>query len=288
MTLDKPNFVIIGAQKAGTTSLYHYLDQHPDVFMSAIKEPRFFSHLAKLEAGIAHPGSEAVTSLEAYRHLFDNATAKAVGEASVAYLDIPGTAHCMKQYIPHAKLIVLLRNPADRAYSQYLMHVREGTEHDRFEDAIVKGRYLKGGFYHKKLVPFFHHYGSQAIGVYFYDDLCHDPQALVQHIFRFLEIDDTFAPDLTVRHNVGGKPKNEWIARLFSMRRLNAFIKRIAPFWLVRMGISFKQLNYSRAPMPPHVRNKLLEIYKEDILALEHLLNTDMSRWLALEKETTA
>ncbi len=280
MTLDKPTFVIIGAQKSGTTSLYHYLGQHPDVFVSTVKEPRFFSHLARQAAGLPTPNAGTITTFEAYLDLFAGATARAVGEASVSYLDVPGTAVQMHRYLPDATVIAVLRDPVERAYSQYYMNVRAGREHARFEDAVAQHRYLRGGFYYRNLVPFFRHYGADKIGVYLYDDLRDDPLALVQDVFRLLGLDDTFAPNLTMKHHAGGKPRSAFFHTLLTMRRVNRWIKRTAPAGLVRMGMALKRLNYSRVPMPEHVGAHLREIYRDDILNLQKLIRKDLRRWL--------
>ncbi|MFM2123943.1 MAG: hypothetical protein RL328_394, partial [Acidobacteriota bacterium] len=139
-----PNFFIAGAPKTGTTSLYHYLDQHPQVYMSTIKEPHYFaseireSNIAPhRRRAIAQEGSDArsflagsmdhkrfggiVDSWPAYLRLFENATRQtAIGEASVCYLWSPSAAANIAASIPHAKIIILLRDPADRAFAQYL------------------------------------------------------------------------------------------------------------------------------------------------------------------------
>ena len=132
-----PNFFIIGAAKSGTTSLYHYLKQHPQIYMSPVKEPRFFAfHGETLEidrydqlsrADLRLILADSITKPSDYLALFNGVKdEKAIGEASPLYLQIPQVAARIHQFIPHAKLLAVLRNPIDRTYSQFLMHSRNG------------------------------------------------------------------------------------------------------------------------------------------------------------------
>ena len=113
-----PNFLIIGSQKAGTTALYHYLKQHPQIFLSKIKEPCFFAFegeeldLRSPTGAPVYMNRTAVTTVESYRRLFDTVTdEKAVGEASPIYIICPKAAKRIYHYIPHVRLIAVLRNP---------------------------------------------------------------------------------------------------------------------------------------------------------------------------------
>src|SRR5918997_438225 len=118
-----PNFLIIGAMKSGTTALYYYLEQHPEIYMSPVKEPNFFSSQEQENA------ADAVTHIGTYQHLFRGVSGqKAIGEAPHSYLYEPGAAAEIRRYSPDAKLIAILRNPIDRAHSHFLHMVRSGTE----------------------------------------------------------------------------------------------------------------------------------------------------------------
>ena len=132
-----PNFFIVGAAKAGTTSLHRYLEQHPQVFMSSVKEPRFF------EAGWEKIGKARfliparIAGEREYLQLFKEAgESKAIGEASPSYLYDEEAPYLIKEKIPKAKIIISLRDPIDRAYSQYLHFVRAGIETKPFCDAL--------------------------------------------------------------------------------------------------------------------------------------------------------
>src|SRR3954452_17434204 len=120
-----PNFLIVGAAKSGTTSLYYYLKQHPQVFVSPVKEPKFFAYEGEKVVyrgpGDAENNRRLVNNLADYRALFGGANgAKAIGEASPVYLYSPKACERIRHYLPDAKLFVILRDPAERAYPSFL------------------------------------------------------------------------------------------------------------------------------------------------------------------------
>jgi hypothetical protein len=143
MTL--PDFLMIGAQKSGTSAIYAYLSQHPQVFTSENKEPGFFA-FEGLQRSFAGPddaraGRDIVRDLERYRRLFREVGDKArAGEASSIYLYAPQAAERIHHYIPNAKLIAVLRDPVDRAYSAYRHLVRDGRESLSFEGGLPPSR----------------------------------------------------------------------------------------------------------------------------------------------------
>jgi hypothetical protein len=295
-----PNFFIIGAGKAGTTALHRYLKQHPQIFMSEPKELSFFP----FEDGrpdFRGPGDNAdferqgVTSLDAYRACFAGAADYPVrGESSPVYLYYPESARRIRHHVPEAKLVAVLRQPAAAAYSRYLMLRGTGVERLSFvealaaEDGRVAGgwahrwHYLRRGFYAKQLKPFFDIFPREQIGVYLYDDLLADPVGFVQEIFRFLNVDESFVPDMSVRHNESRVPHNRALQTyLLEPRRAKELVKRFVPPTLSRrVGDRLRRLNQSKPPLPDELRRELTEIYREDILELQRMLGRDLSRWL--------
>ena len=223
-----PNFFIIGAQKAGTTSLYRYLDQHPEIYLSPVKEPRFFAReidphgevVVKRFGGPSRRQPPRLANLDAYRALFRGVKGeRAIGEASPTYIYAPGTAGRIKKYVPGARAIALLRNPADRAYSAYLHAVQIGSEPltdfaqalQREEDRIRDNwgyvfHYRNRGLYHGQLERYFEALGRENVGVWLYEDLTDDPAGLVRDVSDFLGVDDTFIPDTSSKHNPAGVP----------------------------------------------------------------------------------
>lgn len=291
-----PNFLIIGAAKAGTTALYEYLKQHPQIYMSHEKEPKFFAlEGEKLDFRGPHDQENinrtAITDIETYRKLFQGVSNEiAIGEASPLYLYSPKAPARIKNYIPDVKLIAILRNPVDRAYSGYMMHLGLGWETTSdFTQALQEeemrirnnwgwGHYVNVGFYYLQLKRYFDTFNPDQIKVYLYDDLKANPIAMLQNIFQFLNVDESFIPDITIRHNISGIPKNNFLATLIkSVKPLNPILKQLFPSDL-RQNIKNKIL--TKPQLSIDVRKQLIEVYREDILNLQNLIHRDLSKWL--------
>ena len=293
-----PNFIILGAQKAGTTSLYQYLKQHPEIYMSPVKEPKFFNEdFEDGNRGESNSGSlRGVSSVEEYQALFDGVTdEKAVGEASPSYLYLPEAPARIQRYVPEAKLIAILRDPAERAYSSYLHQVRAGREPLDFLGAIrdeerrvregwhYRYHYRGRSLYHDQLTRYEAVFGPDRLRIHLYEDLREDPVSVSQSIFRFLGVDDSFAPDTSLRHNVSGMPKSR--ALLTLLGKPNPLKTALRPFVPERLRerifVNLKTRNLSEAPpMPEEARVELTEAYREDVLKLQDLIGRDLSGWL--------
>ena len=300
-----PDFLVIGAGNAGTTSLYHYLDGHPDVFMSPVKEPKFFA-LGGAVPDYRGPGdrwvftqtdaNRAVTDLDDYVSLFEDAgDAKAVGEASPAYLCAPLAPDAVKRHIPEARLVAVLRDPSERAYSAYMHQVRDGRETLSFPAALdaeeerVRAnwapgwRYTNEGFYRKGLTRYLELFGRERLRLYLYEDLSADPRALMRDVFGFLGVDDTFVPNTDQRHNLSGVPKSRLVTSFLKRpNRAREAIKPLLPK-RVRRGLSerLQRANLRSAPgMRPEERERLVALYRDEVLWLQDLLGRDLSAWL--------
>jgi hypothetical protein len=306
-----PNFFIIGVQKAGTTSLYHYLDQHPQIYMSPVKEPFFFNHeitsdgkLVKRRVG--GPGRQQepkFANIEEYRALFRGVKGEtAIGEASTSYIYHPGTPERIKRYVSEARSIALLRNPADRAYSAFLNAVRGGREpvNDfaqalrEEEDGIRDNwsyvfRYRAGGLYYERLKRYYEVFGRKRVEVWLYEDLRDDPTGVTQGVFRFLEVDDAFGPDTSSRYNLGSAPKGEAMRALIRMMNTKFPIIRkiIPPESRVRKAVQ-KRILTEPPPIDPEIRKGLIKGYREDILKLQELIGRDLSHWLKHDGENVS
>ena len=288
-----PNFLIIGAMKSGTTALYYYLEQHPEIYMSPVKEPNFFSSQEQENA------ADAVTNIGTYQHLFRGGSGKkALGEASHSYLYEPRAAAEIRRYVPEAKLIAILRNPIDRAYSHFLHMVRSGTEPlDDFAQALREEEvgihnertsqdYIGRGLYYDQLKRYFGIFPQEQVRVYLYEDLSGAPISTVQDAFRFLKVDDSFVPDVSLRRNVSGDPKYKTLDGLL---RRQSRIKHAAKIYLParmrwRLSKTFDDLKTRNLAEPPPVQSKvrrqLIGVYREDILKVQELIHRDLSGWL--------
>jgi hypothetical protein len=288
-----PNFFIVGAQKAGTTSLYQYLSQHPQVYMSPRKEPHFFEGM---HSEYRRPGrrSTPVSTLAEYQALFEDASdQRAIGEASASYLYSPRSPGLIKDSVPDARIIVILRNPADRAYSNYLYCVQVGREPlGSFDEALQaeEGRmldkwgplwyYKHKGFYYAQVKRYFDTFGRDKVGVWLYEDLRNDTFGTLREVFRFLDIDEDFVPDASMEYNPSGIPR---AGRLYKgVRTLTAqnpaLVERVLPARL--RGYVKSRFLAKPPPFPPEVRRQLTYSYKEDILRLQELIGRDLSVWL--------
>jgi len=303
-----PNFFIVGAQKAGTTSLYHYLNQHPEVYMSPIKEPYFFDHEMNSEGEVVRRdfGGQRqpprFANIGEYSALFEGAEdEKAIGEATPLYIYAPGTPERIERHVPGAKSIALLRHPADRAYSAFLYAVRIGVEPlTDFAQALREEQlrirdgwhyvfhYRSRGLYYQQLQRYYEVFGRERFGVWLYEDLKEDPANVTQSVFRFLEVDDTFAADTASKHNPAGVPASvpARAALRASDRAVGALRKVLAPTSsILPLAFEMRRSVQSRVlteppPIDPELREDLTYSYKEDILRLQELIGRDLSAWL--------
>jgi hypothetical protein len=296
-----PNFLVIGAARSGTTSLHHYMKAHPEIFMSSVKEPNFFGfHNGQIDLGYDAPGwrswsRRSTPELEKYHALFREVKEeKAIGEVSPMYMRSPGAAERIRRAIPDARLIAILRDPAERAYANYMGRLRDGTEknpdpRDALEAAICgrgsgwrKEVYIDLGSYHERLRPFYERFDRDRIRVVLFDDFIRDRRAVLRELFAFLEVDPGFEPDTSIAYNSSGRIRNPLLR--FAWTNSNTLRARVQP-WLPRplreAGWALVQRNLSRPPLPPDLRARLVEWYRPDILALEELLDRDLSAWRA-------
>jgi len=297
-----PNFLIIGAAKSGTTALYRYLKQHPEIFMPYRKEPHYFSFtdITKNTSGPGDYVRTAITDEREYQKLFDTVkTEKAIGEASPTYIYIPGTAQRIYAEIPNSKIIAILRHPADRAFSAYMHLVRDGFEQELdFEKALKKENeriksnwgpiwhYKKAGLYYEQLLPYYKLFPRNNILIIVYDDYKKNPQEVNQRVFKFLEVDDCFQPDMSAKPNVSGIPKNKnWQSLMSYFFDKNNFFRTISRRifseqfrWRITSGLRNK--NLVQLKMEPEIRTELIDYFREDILSLQQLINCNLSHWL--------
>ena len=294
-----PNFLIFGAPKAGTTSLYWYLAEHPQIFMSSVKEPKFFA-IEGQEVDYRGPGDdthEYITNYETYTSLFESATSEtALGEASPWYLHKRGSAEQIHRYLPNVKIIAILRDPVERAYSQFCMHIGYGHESildfesawqaeakRMLENWSPRWFYRDRGFYYSQLKRYFDIFDKDQIRVYLLDDLERDALAVVQDIFKFLGVDNHFVPDTDQRFNTRRIPINSSLYHtLKRFRRIRSIAKGLArnsTYSKLIHGIKKISL-HSAVPLSSATRRRLIEEYRDDIMQLSGLIDRDLSAWL--------
>jgi hypothetical protein len=283
-----PNFFIVGAPKAGTTALYAYLDQHPQVYMSALKEPCYFAP----EQSQRNPHS----SWEGYLTLFRGVREEtAIGEATACYLWSRTAARNIAARIPHARIIVSLRNPVDRAFSQYLERLTIGVTRNSFREEIDASLqcsrdgnesfgylwpFLEVGRYHQQIQRYFNVFPRAQIYILYYEDLERTPGPVVADLFAFLGVAPGFLPNVSRRYNEPQVPRLVGVTYLLKRSGAWRYLRSLAP---QPLGPGMRSLMFrSRGAlrMEPADRAFLTDYYRDDIRALASLLDRDLTSWL--------
>jgi hypothetical protein len=273
-----PDFVVAGVVKGGTTSLFYYLQPHPQVWMPPSKELHFFSNNFNrgeqwLRAQFAGAGD-----------------GKVVGEMTPEYAEHPLAAERMAAVIPDARLVVILRHPVERAYSHYQMQRAKFSAEQPFADIVdielAQGPgaipephrpYLRGGMYHEQLQRLFAHYPRDSVLVLLMDDLEDDPATVYRQLCTHIGIDSEPLPEnLGRRYNrtmpVRSKLLRKAMVRFKLEKRLPGSIGQYLDYFNRDKG------DYER--LDPAMRQRLLDYYRADTTALAAFLNRDLSAWL--------
>ena len=265
-----PNFFIVGAGKAGTTSLYEWLKQHPQVFMSSVKEPRFFA------SDLPHPAGLVIRDEHEYLNLFSKASGyQAIGEATVSYFRFwRVVSDRIRRAVPNARIIILLRDPVERAYSAYLALYRIGRErresfYEALRDSPDAPIYCQT--YAMPTRAYLEAFGEQNVLVLMFERLESRPRELLAEVASFLEIDQAATTRIaTSVANPGGAPRGAWAKKIFAARdRL--------PMHQLPMPSSSRKLllRLLLAPKPaidPHAVELLRPVFEKDLEELECLL----------------
>lgn len=303
-----PTFFLFGATKSGTSSLFHYLKQHPDVFMSSVKEPHFFgypedSELVQIRNGEPKKNQYVITNRRAYEKLFAGAgDAKARGEASVMYIYLPDAPKRIHEAVPDARLFAVLRNPVERAYSAYLHMLRDDAEpEDTFMKAldaepqrIAEGwaelyHYQTMGFYNQQLARYDAFFKPEQLKVLLYEDFAEDALGVTKEIYNFIGVDDSFVPDTSTKHNISGVPQNQLVHRVHKFLKgsspLKTTFKKLLPAQTRSkmkrdMLAKVEASNLKKPPLSEEAKARLIDAYREDILGLQKRLGRDLSHWL--------
>ena len=298
MVKNKPNFIVIGAMKSATTSLYTYLKQHPEIFMTKIKEPMFFNHYKQnLDYKVLGSKSKKLTTLEDYWLMFENVSSeKAIGEASPAYIYNKKAPQLIKENLQNVRIIAILRQPVDRAYSNYLHVLRADKENSNsFEESIEKEKerinekwsplyhYIEKGYYSHQLQRYYDLFPSEKIKVYLFEDIIKSPKETLKDIFKFLEVDENVEIDTSNKSNVSGIPKGILGFVLKKMRFYNLMPKFTISEYLPSrlLHFIFKSVYKEPEKLSAEFRKELThKYYKEEIPKLEKLIGRDLSKWL--------
>jgi hypothetical protein len=269
----KPDFVVIGAEKSGTTSLYYYLREHPGIFVPPVKELNHLIHHPAMRSVFQGPDvtyKRACRSRIEYLQVFEDAPrGSVIGEITHIYLYAPESPGMIHEVLGGPKIIAVIRNPMDRAYSQFTFHKKFGLDPlPTFEEAlddeqarITAGwdpvfHYTERGFYGRQLHRYYRLFPESSIRIYKFEDFFRNPVASMADLYGFVGTDPTYVPDVTRKFMPGGDPRApEFIA---------------SP----NKGVPLAK------PIAPETHHRLREIYMEDIHETERLTGLDLSDWL--------
>ena len=296
-----PDFLLVGAAKSGSTSLNASLTCHPDVFMCRQRGTRFFAFDGvpprfHAPAGGEHlaNGNPAISDLETYAALFTAARSdQLLGESCNHYLYQAGAARRIRHHVPEAKIIAILRDPVDRAYSNFLHLKRDGLEPARgFREALalepsrvrdnwgMMWRYTELGMYGSQLERYLAEFPRQQILVLLYEQLRHDPHRTLGAVAQFLGI-RPFTSGQAPAYNPSGIPRSDLVNALVNRDNpLRRTVARRLPLGVkLQLNAFVNRRNLKRVPSDPEMRALLREKFDADVKKLERLLGRDLSSW---------
>ena len=278
-----PNFFLVGAPKAATSSLYHYLGQHPDIFVPESKEPHFFSWP---EVGETYYDRDFVTTEAAYRGLYDARSGERfAGDFSPSYLTFAAAADRIKAFAPDARIMMVLRDPVKRAVSHYLMDRRLGCTKRRLADILddpdkyplFHREYVEIGRYHDNVAHYFELFSRDRVHVVIYEEFQSNPTQATREIFEFLGADANFEPDFSEVHNTFRMPRSQTVEKM-----------RKTPLWSVGRALVPTILKDRIKPLMSSTKKpefaaeerRLAELFADDNKRLESLLGRSLSHWM--------
>ena len=294
-----PNFIIIGAPKSGTTSLFYYLKQHPDIYLPNRKELHYFTYDLLRENANGPGDRHIITTLCTTRGEYESyyrgvSGQRMIGEVSPSYLYYSSVSERILSELGKIKIIAILRNPVEKAYSQYMHLVRDNLETLTFYNALMKEeerralgwsdiwRYAESSLYMDRLETYKKVFGPDNVKILFFDDLISDPDNLMRDIFIYLCVNADIRCDTSKTYNRSGKPRFRLIADFFAKPNIIKDIaKRILPDRIrIPLRIALHSLNTGRKdPMDERSKKYLLKYFQKDIESLEGMIARKL-HWL--------
>lgn len=285
-----PTFIVLGAEKCGTTALHRLLDEHDDIFVSR-KEPEYFSAI-----GETRKKKTDVTSLEDYQALFETAQNEtALGDISTTYLPSPTAATEIKNLVPDAKLVAILRHPAERAFSRFMMSVKhqEGREKapscEEFLSFFETQTYNPAwanirsrGSYGEQLARYYKLFPDHQIRVFLYEEFQDNYTNFMTDFLSFIGVSSSVIPE-NEKFGVGGEIRSPVVKEL--IQTLSPVVKRYVPQRYLTKGVKLRakleQANLKQTlALNGEARASVLDFYRDDILCLQDVIKRDLSVWL--------
>ena len=270
-----PNFFIVGAPRAGTTSLYEFLKNTPGIYMPKKKEPGHFCNVNKK--------SNPFSKKEKYLDLFSKVKNEtAIGEASTAYLWDPESPKLIHQVVPKAKIIIMLRDPINRAFSHYLMRIGSG-EMRPFSKVIqaaliapVEDYYThiitNGSFYSEQVKRYQNIFGKDNVKIIMFEEFVANTKKIVKEVLEFLEINEEPPEIDNLIHNEFTIPRGKMVKSLLqtdTAKKISHLLPKYYSEPIVKMGLSKKSV---KPKILPEDVLLLKNVFKEDVKKLESVL----------------
>lgn len=265
-----PNFFIVGAARAGTTSLYQYLRKVPGIYLSPVKEPKYFC--SGDEFGLSAPAP--IRSQAKYLRLFKGVRDEtAVGEASPQYLCDSDSPRLIQKAVPDARIIMNLRDPVERAFSHYLVHARMGLQRLPAEEALKLDVYLRQGLYAQPVEKYLDLFGRERVKILIFEEFIQCTKRGVTDVLQFLGIDAEPPDSIAEMHNAFAQPRGPLIGMIYRNDSLRAAAHALFSDRL-RRGLREKVLlkKTLKPALPEETRIFLEEAYRDDVFRLETLL----------------
>ena len=296
-----PNFLLVGGMRSGTTSMYYYLKNHPEIYMPEKKELWYFVSSYYINQNKSDPRYDEIRkhrifNFDDYCQLYtDVRNEKAIGDASTIYLYQHELAiENIKKYLGQPKIIIGLRNPVELAYSLHSFLVKRNEETLNFEQALTEEKRrleerwdriwaIKDmGFYSKQVQAYLDNF--EQVKIYLYDDLKRDTEKVVREIYEFLEIDPDYIPyNIRLRYNESGYFINKYLYRLLKRMRGKWGWRKIPILYekLLFSAANWRaQKNKRKYSLDKNTKDHLQRIYKDDLLKLEKIIDRDLSMWM--------
>jgi len=278
-----PNFFIVGSPKSGTTSLYEYLNQTKGVYMSPVKEPRFFNH--NIPESYLHRILEKKEYLKLFKNVKDE---KAIGEASPTYLWDPESPKLIFEAVPNASIIIILRGPVNRAFSHYLYLKSQGLE-DRSFSQIIKQRLhrktdydtcLDLGMYYESVKRYLEIFGKNQVKIIIFEEFTNDALNITKGVLKFLRINEEPPKSVGSAHNVYGVPRGKVGRFVLRSKNISNIASTVLPQslkWKLKEKVILK---HDDKPIMDIKDRKILQgFYEDDAKKLEKLLKRNLP-WL--------
>lgn len=294
MTANAPNLFILGAAKAGTTTLHEYLAAHPDIYMSRVKEPQFFSHDKVYARGMT-------SYLDTF---FRGSCAFRVrGEASPQYLFYEKAAQRIAQNLPVSTLrfIVMVREPVARAYSLYWNMVAEGIEDLTFDQALdlenersrdatlqyigaVSVQYVQSSLYARQIKTYLKYFSRDQFHIVVLEEFKQDTERVLSEICQFLDLEPFITIPTVGNSNAASMPRSLWLQRFFrgsstAKKIFGSMIPQRYKYPIVELALKLNRHRAQHSAMSVETKNQLLNQFSEDVVALEQIIGKSLGPW---------